>query len=292
MRRPTRSRRVHQVRSKRRSRTLERQNRTLKSENQSLLNELEDAYQSLLLGAETQVLNEELKNKILLLEQSRIKTEQLNRQLNSANQQLNQAYGDLREFTFQIMKTLGELVEGRDAPTAGHCERLIDYSVAIARELELPHPQHEALSYGGYMHDIGKVAIPDRILLKPGRLTREEYACMKEHVVFGWKLMCNLPAMEETAYIVRHHHERYDGTGYPDGLVGEHIPITARVLALADVFDALITRRPYKEPYSLDKALDIIRCDTGSHFDPLVVDAFFRALAQGAIVPEPQEENG
>ena len=264
-------------------RFLQRQNRKLREKNRALsaelakvYRELEEAYQSLLLGAETQVLNEELKHKIALLEQSSAEAQQLNQKL--------------QEVTVQTIQTLGELVEGRDAGTAGHCERLSKYALAIAQELGLSEEQREALHYGAYMHDIGKVWIPDSILLKPGRLTSEEYEYMKQHVIFGWKVMSNMSAMEETALIVRHHHEHYDGAGYPDGLAGEQIPITARVLALVDVFDALLTRRPYKEPYPLDEALELIRRETGSHFDPKVVDAFFQALAKGILAPETPDK--
>ena len=275
MRTRTRYRRKSQARQSGSCRALRRENRRLKVELEGSYQELEKAYQLLLLGNETDVLREELKNRILDLEK--------------VNLELTGAYRELREFTFGIMKTLGELVEGRDAATAGHCERLVTYSLAIAQELGLGPEHREALQYGGYMHDIGKVAIPDAILLKPGRLTEDEYAYMKEHVILGWKLMSNMPAMEEAGKVVLHHHERFNGTGYPYGLIGEHIPMTARVLALADVFDALITRRPYKEPFPLDDAFEMIRQDTGSHFDPLVVDAFFRALAKGTLNPEIED---
>jgi len=172
------------------------------------------------------------------------------------------------------------------------CERLVTYSLAIAEELQLTDTQREALRYGGYLHDLGKVAIPDAVLLKPEPLTRAEYAQMKEHVILGWKLVSNLPSMEETGLVVLHHHEWFDGTGYPHGLEDEQIPITARILALVDVFDALITQRPYKDPYPLDIALEMIRRDTGTHFDPTVVDAFFRALARGTLNPDIEDTVG
>lgn len=284
------SRRNFKSRLRNRCRHIAQQKHALERENQALLAELEQAYQFVLLGQETEVLQEEMRNKIYLLEESNAKLEESNAKVAKLNRELNRAYRDLEEYTHNIMRTLGDLVEGRDAGTSGHCKRLANYSLAIAKELGLTKSQCEALDAGGYLHDIGKVAVPDRILLKPSKLTAEEYEIMKKHVDFGWQLMCNMPSMGETARIVRHHHEHYDGSGYPDGLKGGQIPITARVLALADVFDALIARRPYKDPFPLDEALAIIRKDTETHFDPVVVDAFFRALANGGLTPIVEEE--
>jgi putative two-component system response regulator len=132
------------------------------------------------------------------------------------------------------------------------------------------------------LHDIGKVAIPDGILLKPGRLTAEEFVIMRSHALRGWELLqraADSMGTEGSLYlryameIARHHHERWDGSGYPDGLAGEQIPLSARLMAVADVYDALISRRPYKEPIDHDVALSMVRQGSGSHFDPTIVQA-------------------
>ena len=192
----------------------------------------------------------------------------------------------LRDTTLFVMISLAEF---RDQETGNHVRRTQEYVRVLANWLasEAPQPiemsEHaiDQLARSAPLHDIGKVAIPDAILLKPGPLTPDEWTVMRTHPMHGWELLRRAAqrigeqglfltyAME----IARHHHEKWDGSGYPDGLTGEDIPLSARLMAAADVYDALISRRPYKEPMSHEDALDWISSQSGSHFDPAVVEA-------------------
>ena len=144
-----------------------------------------------------------------------------------------------------VILSVALMVEARDSSTAGHGERLANYAVALGKALGLGDGELDALRRGGYLHDIGKIAIPDSILLKNGRLTPEEYGLMKRHPVIGAELCGKLQSLTQVLPIVRHHHERLDGSGYPDGLRGAQIPMLAQIIAVVDVFDALTTVRPY-----------------------------------------------
>jgi len=157
--------------------------------------------------------------------------------------------------------TLGRIIEARDPCTEGHCERLTDYATALGERLQLDRADLDALHRGAFLHDIGKIAIPDRVLLKKGRLTRQEYALMKRHPSIGDELCRTVRAFESVRPIVRHHHERRDGRGYPDGLAGDAIPLLAQIVSIVDVFDALTTDRPYRKGISTANAYQIMRDD-------------------------------
>jgi len=251
--------------------------RKLRLERTQLLDELEATYTvmseaMLSKEEETEVLNKEVREKLQLLEESN---------------------EELRETTYQTMRALAEAIDGRDESTRGHCDRLVRYSLVLGKELGLEDKQLKNLAYGSLLHDVGKVSIRDSILMKDGPLTQEEYAQMKKHTITGWELTQHMRLMADVAKIVRYHHERFNGKGYPDGLAGEQIPVTARILGLVDVFDALTTVRPYKIAFDLEYSLDIIRGESGKHFDPMVVEAFFDALDGGKILLgeyEPDEE--
>jgi putative two-component system response regulator len=146
-----------------------------------------------------------------------------------------------------LFLTLGRIIEARDPSTEGHCERLTDYATSLGRQLNLDAADLVALHRGAFLHDIGKIAIPDRVLLKKGRLTRKEYDLMKQHPVIGDGLCRTVRSFEAVRPIVRHHHERLDGRGYPDGLAGDDIPLLAQIVSIVDVFDALTTDRPYRK---------------------------------------------
>lgn len=167
--------------------------------------------------------------------------------------------------------------------TAGHSERVTRVAMEIGRELELSAAELDTLERGGLLHDIGKIAVPPAVLDKAGRLTDEEWAVMRRHPVVGCEILSPIPAFADALPIVRSHHERMDGTGYPDRLYGEEIPYLARVLAVADVFDALASDRPYRAGMTTVAACEIIRNGSGSHFDPRIVRAFMDAVNAGRI---------
>lgn len=238
--------------------------RKLRFEKAQLLDELESTYETI--AEQMQDLEEQ--NEDLIAERLQL---------------LEETNEELRATTYQTMRALAEAIDGRDESTRGHCDRLVRYSLAVGKELGLDDEQLKNLAYGSLLHDVGKVSIRDGILMKDGPLTLEEYEQMKEHTIFGWELIQPMRLMADVAKIVRHHHERFNGKGYPDGLAGEQIPLTARILGLVDVFDALTTVRPYKHAFDLEYSLDIIRGENGKHFDPAVVEAFFNALDNGEI---------
>lgn len=168
------------------------------------------------------------------------------------------AYTDELERAESVVFALARSIEAKDPYTEGHCERLSDYSAALGVEIGLPADQITALRRAGVVHDIGKVAVPDAILLKPGPLTEDEWRRMRQHPVIGENICAPLKSFRLVLPIIRHHHEKMDGSGYPDGLRGEQIPVTARVLQLADVFDALTTERPYKRAFQAAEALNMM----------------------------------
>lgn len=163
-------------------------------------------------------------------------------------------YTDELDSAESVILSLALTIEERDGTTDGHCQRLAGYAAALGGAIGLDAPEIAALRLGGFLHDIGKVGIPDRILLKPGPLTPEEYAIMKQHTVIGDRLCGELRSLRRVRPIVRHHHERLDGSGYPDGLKGDEVPLLAQIMGVVDVFDALTTPRPYKEALTVAKA--------------------------------------
>jgi putative two-component system response regulator len=153
-----------------------------------------------------------------------------------------------------VIMSLALTIEARDAYTDGHCQRLAAYARALGEALTLPEDDLAALRRGGFLHDIGKVGIPDAVLLKPGKLSPAEYDTIKQHPVIGDRLCGGLRSLTRVRPIVRHHHERFDGSGYPDGLRGNHIPPLAQIMSVVDIFDAATTTRAYKAAVSVDKA--------------------------------------
>jgi len=163
-------------------------------------------------------------------------------------------FTDELEHAETVLFSLARSIEAKDPYTEGHCERLSQYSVALAERLRLPEEQREALRRGGIVHDIGKVAVPEHILLKPGPLTPEERKIIEAHTVIGERICAPLKSFGLVLPIIRHHHEKLDGSGYPDGLKGEKIPLTVRVLTTVDIYDALTTDRPYRKALSPEDA--------------------------------------
>jgi putative nucleotidyltransferase with HDIG domain len=188
-------------------------------------------------------------------------------QLQSALQQIERSYED-------TLQALGAAIDLRDNETAGHSQRVCRYSLEISRAMGWSEKRLESLARGAYLHDIGKLGIPDGILLKPGPLTEDERKLMQRHVQIGFDVVKDIPFLADVAEIILMHHERYGGGGYPRGLKGEEILPGARIFAVADTFDAITSDRPYRRASSFESARETIRRLSGSQFDPQVVEAF------------------
>jgi cyclic di-GMP phosphodiesterase len=184
-------------------------------------------------------------------------------------------YTDELDSADAVILALAKTIEARDPYTEGHCERLAAYAVALGAELHLADEDLVALHRGGYLHDLGKIAVPDSVLAKPGPLTRDEFAVMKQHPIVGERLCGNLRVLNRVRPIVRSHHERIDGTGYPDGLGGGDVPLLAQIVGIVDVFDAVTTARPYKQAMPVDIAYNTLREEARRGWrDSGLVDAF------------------
>jgi putative two-component system response regulator len=182
---------------------------------------------------------------------------------------------DQLERAERVITTLSLTIEARDPYTAGHCERLARYAVDLGHALGVDEAMLKALELGGFLHDLGKIAVPDRILLKKGPLNVVERAIVQTHPAIGSDLVQEMRTLDGVRPIIRHHHERFDGSGYPDGLVGEGIPLGARIMAVVDVYDALRTERPYKSVLSHKEAVDILWRETeAGSWDPQVARTF------------------
>jgi len=187
---------------------------------------------------------------------------------------------EISSIQLEIVRRLGMAGEFRDNETGAHVVRMSRVSEAIARGAGLDEKTCELILYSSTMHDVGKIGIPDRVLLKPGKLDAEEWEIMKTHANIGAKIIGEYPAdiFWMAGSIAASHHEKWDGSGYPKGLKGDAIPIAARIAAISDVFDALLSSRPYKDPWPLDKALALMKENSGTHFDPVLLDVFFDCL--------------
>jgi len=183
-------------------------------------------------------------------------------------------FGKVRSLFLNLVKSLVAVVEAKHRYTRGHSERVHVVSGFLADQLELDGKTREALHWASLFHDIGKISIPDAILNKPGKLTDEEYDIIKRHPSQGYEVLSHIEQLRDALPGVRHHHEKMDGTGYPDGIEGDEIPLIARVIAVADVYDALTSTRSYRLEMSKDKALEIMRDGEGNHFDPAVLKVF------------------
>ncbi len=191
------------------------------------------------------------------------------------------AYTDELERAESVLFALARSIEAKDPHTEGHCERLSEYSAQLAMRIGLPEGQLTALRRAGVVHDIGKVAIPESVLLKPGPLTPEERTIVKRHPVVGERICAPLKSFRLVLPVIRHHHERFNGTGYPDGLKGEQIPLTARVLQIVDVYDALTTQRPYKNVLSCGEALTTMKKEVeNGWWDPYLFREFHQMLTE------------
>ena len=187
-----------------------------------------------------------------------------------------------------VITTLGLTIEARDPYTAGHCERLARYAMGLGKALNVDKAMLKALGLGGFLHDLGKIAVPDHILLKNGPLDAAERAVIEIHPVVGADLVNGMRTLDSVRPIIRHHHERFNGYGYPDGLKGEEIPFGARIMSVVDVYDALCTARPYKPALGHEVAVDILLQETeGGSWDPQIVRTFIAMCrdAQPSVTP-------
>jgi response regulator RpfG family c-di-GMP phosphodiesterase len=189
-------------------------------------------------------------------------------------------YQSLQKAHLQTIIGLAEALETRDSYTRGHSDRAMGHAHAIAQELRLTPEQADRLRYAVILHDIGKIGIPDAVLNKPGKLTKEEYELMKTHPEKGANIVSKIRFLERIAPLIRHHHERWDGTGYPDGLAGEGIPIESRVVATLDSYDAMTSDRIYRKALGLEYTMNELRRCSGTQFDPDVVEAFLKVLSR------------
>jgi putative nucleotidyltransferase with HDIG domain len=192
--------------------------------------------------------------------------------------ELSEAYAVLEQDALEAVETLNATVDARDPYTAGHSQRVQEIALSIARELGIEGRELDAIGHAGLFHDIGKLSVPDAILTKPAKLTVQEYELMKHHPADGAKIVAKFGRLRDAVPLIRHHHERWDGEGYPHGLEGSSIPLGAAIVGLADAWDAMTTDRPYHRALAPREAEAELRKNRGTQFAPTIVDAFFRTL--------------
>jgi putative nucleotidyltransferase with HDIG domain len=209
--------------------------------------------------------------------------------LQARSRELMQSYRRLEESSLEAIESLNATVDAKDPYTAGHSARVQRIALAVAEELGVPAERLDAVRFGGLFHDIGKIAVPDSVLSKPTALEDEEYAIVKRHPADGAEIVSHFSRLHDAVPLIRHHHERWDGCGYPDGLAGDEIPPEACVVGLADAWDAMTTDRPYRAALTVEQAAAQVRACRGTQFSPAVVDAFFAAFRRQPALFEPDE---
>jgi putative nucleotidyltransferase with HDIG domain len=214
-----------------------------------------------------------LENRRLKMENRKYQTE-LESLVDARTEQLQKAMSNLERSYDITLEALGDALDAKDAETEGHSRRVTAFTMAIAKAMGLPRDQIAVIARGAFLHDIGKMAIPDAILNKPGKLDPEEVTIMREHAYRGYQILRKIPFLTEAAEIVYSHQEKYDGTGYPRGLKGKEIPLGSRIFAVADTLDAMINDRPYRAAQTVAAARKEIELFSGRQFDPEVVKMF------------------
>lgn len=217
-------------------------------------------------------------DQLLLLIESGIKSITQMNVIKNINIELKETYEKLENAYMESIETLRQTVDAKDKYTRGHSDRVSEYACLLGEELKLNESDMNTLKIGGLFHDIGKIGVPDTILLKPGKLTDEEYSEIKNHPAIGAHILSTATIFRNLIPIVKHHHERYDGKGYPSQLKGEEIPYLARITALADTFDAMTSRRPYRNTLELDYVLQEFEKCSGTQFDPTLAPIFTNIL--------------
>jgi HD-GYP domain-containing protein (c-di-GMP phosphodiesterase class II) len=206
--------------------------------------------------------------------------------LNRAAESVKESRQSLQEAYLQFVETMAQALDARDTYTAGHSNRVSEYSVAIATAMELSPERIETINVGAKLHDIGKIGIPDAVLQKPGRLTAEEYELIKQHPRIGKRILEKMGRFQTYLPIVELHHENHDGSGYPHGLKGDEIPLEARIVHVADVYDAISSDRAYRKSMSMQRVLETLKEGAGSQFDPNVVEALLSLILQREVLCE------
>lgn len=201
-------------------------------------------------------------------------SEEQNQLLVEQTHMLEETIAKNRKITSQAIEALAQAIEAKDPYTCGHSRRVAEYSRVLARAMLLPGPKQDVLFTGALLHDIGKIGVPDSVLLKEGKLTQPEFQLVKQHTVIGYDMLLGMEFLDDALGIVRHHHERWDGAGYPNGLAGDDIPPLARIVGLADAFDAMTSNRTYRRRLNYPEIRSEIQLGRGRQFAPDVVDAF------------------
>ena len=189
-----------------------------------------------------------------------------------------------------MMLALSMMLDLKDLKTGLHATRLAEWAVRVAEQLGVGHEELRDIEFASLLHDVGKVGVPDSLLLKPGRLTKEELATVRKHPEYGWAILRNVPGFERTSLLVLHHHECFDGTGYPAGLVGEDIPLGARIVAVVDAFDAMLSTRSYRKGLPLEEAISRLKAAAGTQFEPQIVTHFVNLVNK--LLPELSQIEG
>jgi len=205
------------------------------------------------------------------------------------NKELELSYERLKMANRQALFGLAEAIEAKDPYTKGHCGRVSAFSLILAKEIGYSDDQLETLEFGAFLHDIGKIGVRDAVLLKPGPLDEDEWEHMRSHPIKGYEIATKIEMLKPTMAAVRNHHERWDGKGYPDGLAAEEIPLVARIVAIADAFDAMATDRPYKRALPLEDCEGLLRKNAGKMFDPDLVEVFCTRRL-GSLYEEESDE--
>jgi putative nucleotidyltransferase with HDIG domain len=192
-------------------------------------------------------------------------------------------YESIKKDQISIIKALAATVDAKDHYTLGHSQKVSQYSVIVAEELGLPEREIEIIKYAALLHDIGKIALPDDVIKKPSRLSEHEFEIVQKHPIIGAKIIKEIEALAGMVPIVLHHHERYDGKGYPDGLKGEDIPVGARIVHVTDAYDTMVSARAYRDMLPPELAISELRKNAGAQFDPKIVDIFITSLRKRAV---------
>ena len=214
---------------------------------------------------------------LLLIESGMKSIEQMNI-IKNINIELKDTYHKLEQSYLESIQTLRYTVEAKDPYTRGHSDRVSEYSVLLGKQLSLSEEDLNTLRIGGLFHDIGKIGVPDTVLLKPGKLTDDEYSAIKNHPTIGAHILSTATIFHDILPIVKHHHERYDGKGYPSNLEGEKIPYLARIVAVSDTFDAMTSKRPYRDALPIEIVKEEFKKNIGTQFDPNIANVFLDIL--------------